>query len=443
MFEKTCIGRSVKAMIKIKRTNSNFVREPLLAPFGFKGGYVDELWQVAAFMESESGHRSIGLGVQSILWSDAQVFACNSQAAGNSMMFLITEYALRKAMELEFDTPVDLFEQLLPITYEYGKKITNNDNLRMTFVLNALVALDNAAWLLYCRENGINSFDDMVPQEYRTALSFRHEKLASIPLITYGVSVDEIKSIISDGYFFLKVKIGSDPNKDGDREKMLEWDKKRLYEIHSIVKDVEIPYTTNGKIPYYLDANGRYDNKERLMKLLDYADKIGALERIILLEEPFPEEYKVDVTDIPVRLAADESAHSDKDALERIELGYRAIALKPIAKTMSMSLKIAKIAHEKGIPCFCADLTVNPVMVDWNKNVAARLAPLPGMKIGVLESNGHQNYARWQKMKEYHPCYGKKWIETDRGLYNLDDNFYSLSGGILEKSDYYESLVRG
>lgn len=430
-------------MIKIKRTNSNFVREPLLAPFGFKGGYVDELWQVAAFMESESGHRSIGLGVQSILWSDAQVFACNSQAAGNSMMFLITEYALRKAMELEFDTPVDLFEQLLPITYEYGKKITNNDNLRMTFVLNALVALDNAAWLLYCRENGINSFDDMVPQEYRTALSFRHEKLASIPLITYGVSVDEIKSIISDGYFFLKVKIGSDPNKDGDREKMLEWDKKRLYEIHSIVKDVEIPYTTNGKIPYYLDANGRYDNKERLMKLLDYADKIGALERIILLEEPFPEEYKVDVTDIPVRLAADESAHSDKDALERIELGYRAIALKPIAKTMSMSLKIAKIAHEKGIPCFCADLTVNPVMVDWNKNVAARLAPLPGMKIGVLESNGHQNYARWQKMKEYHPCYGKKWIETDRGLYNLDDNFYSLSGGILEKSDYYESLVRG
>ena len=132
------------------------------------------------------------------------------------------------------------------------------------------------------------------------------------------------------------------------------------------------------------------------MRLLDYADKIGALDRIMLLEEPFPEEYKIDVTDIPARLAADESAHSDKDALERIELGYGAIALKPIAKTMSMSLKIAEIAHKKGVPCFCADLTVNPVMVDWNKNVAARLAPLPGMKIGVLESNGHQNYSKWQ-----------------------------------------------
>lgn len=428
-------------MIKIERTNSNFVREPLLAPFGFKGGYLDELWQVAAFLQGKSRQKGVGLGVQSVLWSDAKVFADNSQSAGNSMMFLMTEYALQKAKELEFNTPIDLLEQLLPMTYEYGKKVTNNSQLRMTFALNALVALDNAAWLLYCREKGITDFDCMIPEEIRPALSFRHEKLASIPLITYGVSMNEIKSTISDGYFFLKIKIGSDPNKDGDREKMLDWDKRRLYEIHNAVKDIEIPYTENRRIPYYLDANGRYDRKDRLMKLLDYADKIGALKRIIILEEPFLKEYKIDVKDIPARLAADESAHSDKDALERIELGYGAIALKPIAKTMSMSFKIAKIAYEKGIPCFCADLTVNPVMVDWNKNIAARLAPLPGMKIGVLESNGHQNYCQWKKMKEYHPCCGKKWMETIDGLFNLDEDFYSISGGIFERSSYYESLV--
>jgi L-alanine-DL-glutamate epimerase-like enolase superfamily enzyme len=428
-------------MKKIKRTNSNFVREPLLAPFGFKGGYLDELWQVAVLLENELGQKSVGLGVQSVLWSDAKVFTANSQAAGNSMMFLMTEYALQKVKELEFDTPIDLLDQLLPMTYDYGKKITNNNKLRMTFALNALVALDNAAWLLYCKEKGITDFDQMIPEDIRPALSLRHEKLASIPLITYGVSMDEVKATVDDGYFFLKIKIGSDPERDGDQEKMLEWDKKRLYEIHNAVKNMKIPYTENGRIPYYLDANGRYGSKDRLMRLLDYADKIGALDRIMLLEEPFPEEYKIDVTDIPARLAADESAHSDKDALERIELGYGAIALKPIAKTMSMSLKIAEIAHKKGVPCFCADLTVNPVMVDWNKNVAARLAPLPGMKIGVLESNGHQNYSKWQKMKEYHPCYGKKWIETIDGLFNLDNDFYSMSGGIFEKSDYYESLV--
>ena len=37
-----------------------------------------------------------------------------------------------------------------------------------------------------------------------------------------------------------------------------------------------------------------------------------------------------------------------KDALARIEMGYTAIALKPIAKTFSMSLKIAKLAVSLG-----------------------------------------------------------------------------------------------
>jgi L-alanine-DL-glutamate epimerase-like enolase superfamily enzyme len=259
--------------------------------------------------------------------------------------------------------------------------------------------------------------------------------------MSYGVPVDQISSSINDGYFFLKVKVGSDPDKDGDQEKMLEWDKKRISEIHELARDMETPYTESGCIPYYLDANGRYESKERLQRLLDHADKIGALERILIMEEPFPEEYKVDVSDLPVRLAADESAHSDKDVLERIELGYGAIALKPIAKTMSMSLIMAKVAHDKGVPCFCADLTVSPVLVDWNKNVAARLAPLPGLKVGLLETNGHQNYKNWEQMKSFHPCCGAPWMNTVNGLFCLDDDFYASSGGILQNGQHYLDLV--
>jgi L-alanine-DL-glutamate epimerase-like enolase superfamily enzyme len=212
---------------------------------------------------------------------------------------------------------------------------------------------------------------------------------------------------------------------------MVEWDKKRLTEIHEIARARVTPYTDSGKIPYYLDANGRYDSKKRLLELLDHAEKIGALDQIIIFEEPFPEEYKENVSDLPVRLAADESAHSDKEALKKIEQGFTAIALKPIAKTMSMSLKIAKLAHEKNIQCFCADLTVNPILVDWNKNVAARLPVLPGMKIGVLESNGHQNYKNWELMKKKHPMYGASWIEPENGIFNLEQSFYNESGGIF------------
>ena len=57
---------------------------------------------------------------------------------------------------------------------------------------------------------------------------------------------------------------------------------------------------------------------------------------------------------------------------------------------------MAKAAADAGIPCFCADLTVNPIMIDWNKNFAARLEQLSGMKIGVLETNGAQNYKNWK-----------------------------------------------
>ncbi|GAG29336.1 unnamed protein product, partial [marine sediment metagenome] len=158
-------------MIKIKKTSCDFEREPLLGKFGFKGGYVSGVWQSAALMGSENGNTVVGLGTQSPLWSDAKVFAGTSEAGGNSLMFLMTEHALNAAEGMEFDTPMDLFDRLLPETYEYGKKITGREDLRPTFALNALVAVDNAAWMLYCLEEGIGNFDEMVPEEFRPALS--------------------------------------------------------------------------------------------------------------------------------------------------------------------------------------------------------------------------------------------------------------------------------
>lgn len=427
--------------IQIEKTNCNFERELLLRPFGFKGGYTTELWQTIVSMQSSSGKTSVGIGTQCVLWSDAKVFASHSEAGSNSLMFAVTQFALKRIQSVKWTTPIELLEKILEDAYEYGKKVTNNPKLKLTFILNALVAVDNAVWILFAGENGITNFDDMIPQEYRKALSHRHKNVASIPLMAYAIPLNEVINSVRNGYFFLKIKIGSDPEKDGDREKMLQWDMRRIEEIHKAVGGVRTPYTKDGKIPYYLDANGRYDSKERLKRLLDHTEKIGAFDQIAILEEPFPEEYEENVGDLGVRIAADESAHSDKDVERRIQMGYGAIALKPIAKTLSMSLKILKIAHEKNIPCFCADLTVIPILVDWNKNVAARLAPLPGMNTGVLETNGHQNYKRWDELLKFHPCYGAEWTKTKNGLFYLNDDFYNKSGGIFEIPKHYRKLV--
>ena len=124
-------------------------------------------------------------------------------------------------------------------------------------------------------------------------------------------------------------------------------------------------------------------------------------------------------------------------------MGYKAVALKAIAKTLSMTMKIARAAYEKNIPCFCADLTVNPVLVDWNKNVAARLASFPGIgDMGLVESNGHQNYRNWETMKSYLPRRNGKWVDVKNGVYELDGEFYSSGGGIFDPMPHYEEMFK-
>jgi hypothetical protein len=74
----------------------------------------------------------------------------------------------------------------------------------------------------------------------------------------------------------MKIKMGQ----PGAQEEMLEKDKARLSEIHAAIGHLETPHTKSGKIPYYFDANGRYESRETLQRLLDHARTIGAFEQI-------------------------------------------------------------------------------------------------------------------------------------------------------------------
>jgi hypothetical protein len=423
--------------IRITETNANFEREGLIRPFGFKGGAMREIWQTAALLASENGYRKFGLCTQNVLWSDPAVFEAHSESAGNALMYNITTRALQMIKGQTFRNPVQLQEDILDELWTYGKRITDNPGLKETFILNALVGVDNAAWLLYCAENGISSFDDMIPLAFRPALSERHGKIAAIPLMAYNIPVQEIRDTVAGGYFFMKIKIGQ----AGTQEEMLRKDMARLTEIHQAIGGAHTEYTDSGKLPYYFDANGRYEEKETMLRFLDHARKIGAFDRIAIIEEPFAEEKKFDVSDLGLRIVSDETAHTDRHALERIQMGYTAIALKPIAKTMSMSMKVAQLACEHDIPCFCADLTVNPILIEWNKVVAARLKAFPGIRgsLGLVESNGHQNYANWDAMLAYNPTANRPWAKVTDGVYILDEDYYRQSGGIFEQSPHYAS----
>ena len=162
-------GNQSKEII-ISHVNSNFEREPLVRPFGFKGGYMSEIWQTVSLLQSEAGNSGLGLDTQNVLWSDAKVFSSNSEAAGNALMYAITERAMQMVKGMKFKTPIDLQESILDEVYAYAQKATSNPDLRMTFALNALVGLDNAAWMLYARENGYDNFDQLSSCSIQTCL---------------------------------------------------------------------------------------------------------------------------------------------------------------------------------------------------------------------------------------------------------------------------------
>lgn len=427
--------------MRIVQWQCGFEREPLSSPFGFKGNYLSELWQIVVRITDKEGRIGLGTGVQSVLWSDAGLFTRYHESGGNASMLALTHFALEQATRLEWETPLDLQEQLLPPLLDYACALAGGQPPRLTFLLNALVPVDIAAWQLYAQKTGSTDFDAMIPATLRDGLSARHTRLCAVPLITYGTSLKEVRALAESGCALLKIKIGADPDGDGDREKMLDWDRKRLTDLHELLREFSCEDTHSGRIAYYLDANGRYDTIERVSRLLDHADQIGALEHIALLEEPFPEESTLDVGALPVCIVADESAHSVHDAQLRFDQGYGALALKPVAKTLSASLLMLDAAQRAGAACFCADLTVPPYLLEWNRNVAARLTALPSLRTGLLESNGAQNYRNWAKLVAAHPYPEASWIHPKKGGFELDDEFYRSSGGALEQPDVYRRIA--
>ena len=230
--------------IRIKEVDSNFEREPLF-PYRFKGSAITESWQTAAWLKGESGFSTIGLGTQGILWSDSKVFATHSESAGNALMYAMSERALEIMKGNSFISPLQLLDDLLPEIYAYGKKITGNPDLRKTFALNSLVCVDNAAWLLYAHENNINSFSDLIPDAYKPGLSWRHERVASMPSFGVGAKIETIKAAADEGYFIMKLKTGS----PGTQKEMLSKDIEFMSAVHAAIGHYETPYTKSGKIP--------------------------------------------------------------------------------------------------------------------------------------------------------------------------------------------------
>jgi L-alanine-DL-glutamate epimerase-like enolase superfamily enzyme len=423
-------------MMRIVETDLEIQREPFARPFGFKGSAFHEKWNLVVKGVDEEGHVAFGLGGLAVLWSDANVFSAHTEMGGNVLQAAVLEYALQRAKDVDFDSPPDLFDAIVDDVYDYGKQITGNADLRRTFILIALVALDNAAWLLYAKRKGLSSFDEMVPTQYRSFFSERQSHVAIVPAVGYTLPMPELQGLLENGAYVLKIKIGH----PGDEAEMVKKDKVWLSQIHDLAKGFETPMTDSGQVLYYLDANGRYGEKESMAQVLDQADKEGFLDRIVLIEEPFQRPNEIDVHGLPARFAGDESIETVADVETRVAQGYGAMAIKPAGKTLSLAFRMVEAAAAAEVPSFVADNACVPVLVEWNKNVQARLPNFPGMKGGLMESNGPENYGTWNRMLSEYPLPDAAWLRPQKGAFVLGDGYYGHSGGIFEEPKFYTRL---
>lgn len=435
-FVRNNRAMNIMKPIKITGVNSNFEREPLLFPFGFKGGYLTELWQNISCI-CTANNCGLGLATQSVLYCDPDTFLANSESGGNGLMFVFSNEALAHLRGSEFTTPFEKTESLFLKLKQYARNINPVQPVSDVFILNALVSVDNALWQLYYKENRFNNFTEMLPAENRAALSYRNNKIGILFQVSYNMPLEEIVRNVDEGYFIIKIKAGQ----PGDPEEMLEKDKKRIKEIADALKDKRTRHTANQKVLYTIDANGRYPSVALLKRLIAYIKQLGVLDQFIFLEEPLPISNKEFVGDLGVPIGADESAMDLQSVEERIRQGYKVIVLKPMAKTLSRSIQIASLAHKHNIPCVCSDLTVNPILVDWQKNLIARVKPFPQLNMALMETNGNENYKNWEVMRTYLKDPHASWEAVKEGVIDLPGSFWETNGNIFETPGHYSYLI--
>lgn len=413
-------------------------RDPFARPFGFKGAAFHEKWNMVVRLTDDEGREGIGVGGLAVLWSDEQVFAAHTEVGGNLVQAALLERALQRVRGRQFPDPVSLLNEVAPEVYRYGKTITDQPGLRRTFALNALVALDNAAWMLFARQQDISSFAELIPRSVRPFLAERQKQVAWVPTVGYAMPLEQVRRILDQGVFVLKVKLGQ----PGEEAEMLAKDLDRLEEVHEVAREYEPPRAKTGVVQYYLDINGRYARKDTLLRLLEGARRRGMADRILLVEEPFSDVLRFDVHDVPARLAVDESVHTVEDVEMKLGQGYAAVALKPAGKTLSLTFQMIEAAARHHAPTYVADNACVPLLVEWNKNVAARLPTFPGLEGNLLESNGPHTYPAWDAMVAALPTAGAHWLTPTEGAFVLDDEYYRTAGGIFLDPAPYSGLFR-
>ncbi|MFQ9681522.1 MAG: hypothetical protein ACLRZH_16775 [Ruthenibacterium lactatiformans] len=256
--------------------------------------------------------------------------------------------------------------------------------------------MDFALWQLWNAKRGNGTFDALCAS-FCPELTNREKELGSIPLITYHTPEDELHALLEDGAFLLKVKIGSDPEKNGDPEAMLAWDIGRLRTVHTAAAGFTTPYTECGRPVYYLGQRPLSGQgiSAALSGCCGQDGRAGAHRAAggaVCGDRPEP------VHGLPVRVAGDECPQRTGRCLPDPGIRLFGHRLQTHCKNAVRHAGDGARGAEKRRGVLLRGPDGAACALDWNMSLAARLPRVPGLRVGVVESNGPQNYTDWRRL---------------------------------------------
>ena len=455
--------------IKIERAGSAYAREP--GQLGFAGGLMTAFFQKAVALQDSKGNIAGAFGTQNPLWCDKPSYKSlqdkhgneKGEALANLFMSQTTDFALNLLQGKEFLSPDEALDAILPQVHLYHRHLTQNEKLPLTSTLNALVPVNIANYVLHAKANGIDNFNGIIPVDSQRWFTQTIDRVAIIPLVSYKIDQAGIEALIKDGYKIFKTKMGAynpahEMDSDKDMQAMFETDTQKALLVYNLIKGLETDLTVDGRVPMYLDFNGRLGKGDKAVALLqhyvDFAKTNKFFDRVIVFEEPFSDMMGISA-DVYTKLrgitiVADECAHSAEDVEKLLALGVRGFALKPAAKTYTETIRMVDAIEKYNETAktddkafyFCADLTVVPWLVDANLQFTARSSPWPGLAPGVrmLETNWKQHYDDcYGIMQRYTPSLmvmqekdgvfkvNKQWYKGGGSLFNVQGPLYEAA----------------
>lgn len=447
--------------VTIEKAGSAYAREP--GQLGFAGGNMTAFFQKAVALQDSEGNVAGAFATLNPLWCDKPSYKRlqdkhgneKGEALANLFMSQTADFVLNLLEGRKFSSPGEALDEVLLKAHWYHRQITKEENLPLTSTLNALVPVDIANYVLHAKANGIDNFDGIIPVDSQRWFTQTIDQVAIIPLVSYSIDQAGIEALIRDGYKIFKTKMGAynpahDMDSDADMEAMFETDTQKALLVYNLIKDLKTDLTEDGRVPIYLDFNGRLGTGDKAVELLqkyvEFAKQNGFLDRVIVFEEPFSNMMEIgadvykELKEAGITIVADECAHSAEDVGKLLRLGVRGFALKPAAKTYTETFRMVDAIEKYNAKAdsgdkafyFCADLTVVPWLVDANLQFTARSSPWPGLanRVRMLETNWRQHYDDLPGiMHRYTPSFVV--MQENNGVFRLNEQWYKGGGSLF------------